>query len=139
MQAQVTVCRDPFRLANHRSVDVVRRRKSLRNLAPKVSTPFICMVNGRPISRKAWARRVNDGDSVVFVTLPQGGGGSNPLKLVLMLAISMIAPSAVLATGGQFTEYAYGITSLTSMGRLAVAGISAVGPVHLIKFRKESA
>lgn len=93
MKALVCTCRDPFRPANHRSVSVVRRRKSLRNLAPRVSTPVICQVNGQWISRKAWARRVNDGDTVVFVALPHGGGGgSNPLKMILTLAVAIFAP-----------------------------------------------
>lgn len=94
MKAVVVTCRDPFRPANHRSVDVVRRRRSLRNLAPRTRCPVICQVNGQWISRKAWARRINDGDSVVFVTLPQGGGGggSNPLKIILTLAVSYFAP-----------------------------------------------
>jgi hypothetical protein len=36
---------------------------------------------------------VQDGDTVVFVTLPQGGGGgSNPLKMILTLAVAVFAP-----------------------------------------------
>lgn len=92
MLAQVVVCRDPIRPSNNRTVTLMRRRRSLSNLAPKTSAPLICQVNGKWISRKAWSRRVRHGDSVVFVVLPQGGGGSNPLKLILTLALSMFAP-----------------------------------------------
>lgn len=89
MKALVVTCRDPFRPANHRSANVVTRRRSLRNLAPRSRSPVICQVNGQWISRKAWAMRVKDGDSVLFVTLPQGGGGgSNPLRLILMIAVA---------------------------------------------------
>lgn len=94
MKALVTVCRDPFRPANNRSTSLVRRRKSLSNLAPRTRCPVVCQLNGKWISRKAWAMRVKDGDSVLFVTLPQGGGGggSNPLKIILTLAVALVAP-----------------------------------------------
>lgn len=93
MKASVVTCRDPFRPSNHRTVRIVRRRNSLRNLAPRTALPTLCKLNGKWVSRKAWARRVNDGDIVEFTTIPQGGGGgSNPLKMVLMIAMSMIAP-----------------------------------------------
>ena len=93
MKALVTICRDPFRPANNRSTSLIRRRRSLRNLAPKTNSPLLCQLNGQWISRKAWAMRVKDGDSVVFVTLPQGGGGgSNPLKIILTIALAMAVP-----------------------------------------------
>ena len=83
---------------------MVRRRRSLRNLAPRTKSPVICQVNGQWISRKAWARREQDGDTVVFVTLPQGGGGgSNPLKMILTIAVAVFAPfagSAILGING---------------------------------------
>ena len=101
MKASVVTCRDPFRPANHRSVDIVRRRRSLRNLAPRTQLPVICQVNGQWMPRKAWSRRVADGDLVVFMTLPQGGGGggSNPLRAVLMIAVMVFAAWAAPAIG----------------------------------------
>jgi len=122
MKALVITCRDPFRPANQRSVDVVRRRRSLRNLAPRGRLPVICQVNGQWISRKAWAMRVQDGDSVIFVTLPQGGGGggSNPLKIVLMLVVMYFAP--YLAT------QLLGITGAAAIGSLGVSLVTgAIG------------
>jgi hypothetical protein len=103
MKAVVAVVRDPFHPALHRSAAVVRRRRSLRNLAPRTTLPVICQLNGQWISRKAWARRVQDGDTVVFYQCLQGGGGSNPLKMILMLAVAVFAPylgSAILGING---------------------------------------
>jgi hypothetical protein len=62
-------------------------------MAPKTQQPFICLFNGEALLRADWDRKIGDGDTVAFVTLPQGGGGgSNPLKIVLMIAVSVVAP-----------------------------------------------
>lgn len=135
MIAQVVTCRDPFRPANHRTLQTIRRRRSLANLAPKGNLPVICQLNGQWISRKAWARRVRDGDSVVFVQLPQdgGGGGSNPLKIVLMVAIAVYAPQLLVEYGGAAfgSIAANGAVSLTTLGSFAAAGITMVGGMVL--------
>lgn len=102
-------------------MDVVRRRKRLSALAPRTKNPVICQVNGQWISRKAWNRRICDGDSVVFIQLPQGGGGgggggSNPLKIVLTIAVMVVAFYAAPAIAG-----AMGVTS--SIGVSITQGI----------------
>lgn len=130
MKASVVTCRDPFRPSNHRSVSIVRRRKSLRNLAPRTKHPTLCQVNGKWISQKAWAMRVSDGDSVVFVTLPQGGGGgSNPLKMVLMLAVSMYAPFMAdkLALGFMGGSAAVGGIGVTGWSSIFTGAVGLVG------------
>ena len=133
MKALVVTCRDPFRPANHRTANVVKRRRSLRNLAPRTSLPVICQVNGEWISRKAWARRVQDGDNVVFVTLPQGGGGgSNPLKMILMLAVSFFAPfltTALVGINGAAALGSLGVSLVNgAIGLLGTALINALIP-----------
>lgn len=133
MQALVCTCRDPFRPANHRSVSVVRRRKSLRNLAPRTKSPVICQVNGEWVSRKAWARRLQDGDTVVFVTLPQGGGGgSNPLKMILTLAVAIFAPyagTAILGINGAAAIGSLGVSIFNSaIGVIGSALVNALIP-----------
>ena len=50
MRAVCVTMRDPFRPAAHRSVDVVRRRRRIRALAPKIKQPFIALLNGRDLS-----------------------------------------------------------------------------------------
>ena len=128
MRALVTTCRDPFRPANHRTVDIVRRGHSLRNLAPRTRHPVICQVNGKWISRKAWARRVRDGDSVVFLTLPHGGGqgGSNPLRVLLMIVVASMTSGlggALLGVDGAAAVGSWGVG-------IANAIVSLVGQVN---------
>lgn len=114
MKALVVTCHDPFRPAHRRSTALVRRRRSLRNLAPKSRLPVICQLNGEWISRQAWQRKVHDGDCVVFITLPLGGGGgSNPLKIILMIAVAVAAPylgSAILGIEGAAALGSFGVS-----------------------------
>lgn len=116
MKALVTVCRDPFRPSNHRTLTVVRRRRRLRNLAPRTGLPVVCQLNGQWISRTAWNRRVQDGDCVIFVTLPRGGGGSNPLRIILMIVVMIVAWYAA-----PFVAGAMGVTS--AAGVAVVQGV----------------
>ena len=125
MKATLITCRDPFRPQQHREVVPLRRRRRLRALAPRTSQPHICLLNGRPVLRAEWGRRVRDGDVVAFVLLPQGGGGSNPLRLILQLAIIYVAVQFGGALGG-----AIGFTGNTALA-VGAAIINVAGNVLL--------
>ena len=91
MKATLITCRDPLRPQLSREIVPLRRHRRLRALAPRTSQPHICLLNGRPVLRAEWGRKVRHGDVVAFVLLPQGGGGSNPLRFVLQLAMIYVA------------------------------------------------
>lgn len=56
--------------------------------------PFVCQINGEYYGRDEWPlRTVVAGDHVVFRSVVQGGGGSNPLSLVMQAVMAV-------ATGG---------------------------------------
>ena len=82
--------------------------------------PTICMINGVAILRKFWHDVVSPNSLVCFITLPLGGGGksSNPLQVVLMVAVVV----ASVYTGG-IVGAAYGAV----WGGLAAAGVSVAG------------
>jgi len=106
MLASVVYVRNPFQPALHREVKHLRRRCRIRKMAPATQQPFICMVNGEAVLRKDWDRFIGDGDQVQFITLPQGGGGgSNPLKIVLMIAVSVVAPMVAGAIAPGLTGF----------------------------------
>jgi len=124
MLATVVYANNPFDPARDRTVKQVRRHSSLQKLAPKTQQPFVCLVNGAPVLRAndGWLRKINDGDLVAFVALPQGGGGgSNPLRVILMVGMAVFAP------------YAAGILApelgiMSEFGMMALqAGIGFVG------------
>jgi len=78
--------------------------RSIRSLAPDWRRPHIALLNGQAIMRADWSRRLHHGETLAFVdvqSIPQGGkGGSNPLQMVLMLAVMVMAPQAAWAIEG---------------------------------------
>ena len=85
-----------------------------------LSRPTICLVNGAAVLRKDWDTLLRPNSVVSFVALPLGGGGgsSNPLQVVLMVAVVV----ASVYTGG-LVGAAYG----TMWGAVAAAGVSIGG------------
>lgn len=94
--------RNPFAPLQDRSISTRSRRVRLSALAPKTNLPFICLVNGDPVLRADWDKRPAQGDIVAFVTLPQdgGGGGSNPIAAIAMIALVVFAPQLAVAMMG---------------------------------------
>lgn len=98
MRAVCVTALDPFRPLEHRTVQAIGRRRRIRALAPKTDKPFVALLNGRAVLRREWGRKLRDGDTLAFVVLPQGGGGgSNPLRVVLMIAVAIAAPYVAMA------------------------------------------
>jgi hypothetical protein len=81
--------------------------KAIAELDPAWERPYIAMLDGEAVLRHDWAMIVPEGSVLVFVdveAIPQGGGGgSNPLQMVLMLAVIAIS----VYTGG-LAAAAYG-------------------------------
>lgn len=119
MKATVITCRDPFRPQQSREIVPLRRRHRIRTLAPRTRQPHICLLNGRPVLRAEWGRRVSDGDVVVWMVLPQGGdGGSDPVRILLQLAVLYVAIQfgGVIGSAIGFTG-----TTATAMGAALIA------------------
>ena len=85
--------------------------------------PTICLRNAEPVLRERWDETlIVDGDLVVFVPLPQGGGGGkNPLRTILMLAVMVVAPYL-----GGVIAGALGVTSTIGIS-LITAGVGLLG------------
>lgn len=101
MRASVVYRRNPFDPFDRRSVEL-RRPQRIRALAPRGSAPVICLSGDRPVMRAEWRRKVRHGEVLTFVSLPLGGGGggSNPLRTLLMIGLFAIAgPLAGMITG----------------------------------------
>lgn len=115
MKAHLITVRNPFDAASAER-RVLRRRRRIRALAPRTGRPVVAILNGRPVLRAGWGRRLADGDHLMFLSLPAGGGrggGSNPLRALLSLGLLFVAgPAAGLLSN------ALGISAATA--RLAV-------------------
>jgi len=89
---------------------------------------IVCRYNGLWVLRAEWARPVMPGDMIEWHVRPQGGGGSDPLRTILSIALmvaavalgQLYAPELILAglTGG--------LTGAT-VSALITAGIVVAG------------
>ena len=122
--------RDPFRprvnnrvvAIRHRTrIDTILRREGLisgpgRNM--RRLSPFMVCLGSRAVLQSDWGHSVSDGDVLLVMALPRGGGGSNPLSMVLMVAVAI----ASVYTGG-LVAAAYGSVA----GAAAGIGVSIAG------------
>lgn len=126
MRAQVTYLKNALTPHLRDVVDVESR--SIQELAPDWNIPFVAFVDGHPVLRADWELVIEDGQSLAFVdvnAIPQGGGngGSNPLQMILMIAVIIYAPYLATSMLG-----ITGAAAIGSMGVMAVTmGIQMVG------------
>lgn len=100
MQATLNIFNNPFHLHLDRVQKPLTRKAKISTIVDKekinLTKPVICYYNGDPLLRKSWSKTtIKNGDVISFVYLPRGGGGSNPLKLVLMIALSTLVPTLI--------------------------------------------
>lgn len=115
---------------NRQIMDVAPAR--ITDLAPHHwQTPYVCFVDGRPVLRADW-ELVVDGQ-VVFIdvhALPQGGGGSNPLRTILMIAVMIYAPQLGALMGPSLTGTAVlGLSASTWTAGFMFAGMALVNAI----------
>ena len=133
MPGTVVMLHNPFRPERDREVITVAEPLSIREWLgergiDEFECPTICLRNGSPLLRGRWDETlIGEGDLVVFVPLPQGGGGGgkNPLRIVLMLAV-MVAAAYFAPMLGPALGEALGVSAAIGTS-LAQAGIALVG------------
>ena len=99
MSACVVMISDPFKTEQVRSVVPVTHALSVRDWLNEqgiveFQNPTLCQHNGLSVLRADWSNTIiRDGDIVTFLPLPLGGGGGgkNPLRTVLMIAVMVVA------------------------------------------------
>jgi hypothetical protein len=99
------------------------------------AAPVVCLFNDEPLLRRDWdAVAVRGGDWVDFVELPAGGGGggSNPLALILTVVIGIVAwvvapmiPGLLGITGGILGKLVTGLAAglIMAVGGMLVGAI----------------
>ena len=88
-----------------------------------MTMPILCLINGAPVLRKDWENVLESNAFVSIVALPLGGGGgggSNPVQVVLTVAVIV----ASVYTGGMVGA-AYG----AAWGAAATAAVSVGGSI----------
>eukprot|EP01036_Dinobryon_divergens_P017800 gene17800-24206_t len=90
--------RNPFQI-DSREVYPVKPGSTVRDWLDsqgvvEFELPTVCILNGTPLLRADWpAHGFAQSDVAVFIALPLGGGGGgkNPLRTVLMIAVMVVA------------------------------------------------
>lgn len=91
--ATCVISRNPFDM-HQREVRHLAGPAPLYTLALNEQVPFIILRNGQAVLRRDWHETVRAGDVVNVVVLPAGGGGgSDPLRLLAMIAVLYFAPT----------------------------------------------
>lgn len=93
MPSVVVTAKNPFHPVLDRTVCEIDKGLSVAELAPTTQRPFICIYNGAPLLREDWESSLSTADGVImFVYLPAGGGGgSDPMRIVLSVAVMAAA------------------------------------------------
>ncbi|MDO8742034.1 MAG: host specificity factor TipJ family phage tail protein [bacterium] len=100
----------------------VRGLATIASLAPKTNQAFVCLIDGVYIPRADWGSLVRPGETIAFEILPHGGGkgGSNPLRVVLQLALMVgvawfVGPAVLGLTGMAASAASAGLMILGSL------------------------
>lgn len=135
MLATLNIVTNPFHPTLDRVQKPIQRKVKINTLVNRhkinLDKPVVCYYNGEAVLRKQWSKIVvGDKDVVSFVYLPQGGGGSNPLRLILTIAVMIYAPYLAAGMLG-YGATAAGVAAMGAgagiMGSLATAGIGMLG------------
>lgn len=132
MHATFLHMKDPFRphinrdasplLPGRRVRTILRDKGLIVGKENKRVAPFIVQLNGKALLEKQWYKTIIRDQDVLSVThLPRGGGNSNPLQIIGMIALIIVA---------MYAPYALGMAG-TFAGSLVTAGIMIGGSLIL--------
>lgn len=134
MSAHLVIVRNPFHPSKDREQKEVDHGQSLAALTPK-SGIFVLFRNDEVVLRRDYEQQINDGDIVAIVFLPRGGGGggSNPLKIVLSIALTMVVPGIgdALAWKAFDAGLISDIVGFNLVSSFSAAGVSLQGGFHI--------
>ena len=114
---------NPFHPMRGRESQILEEPVAIRALVPPTNKPVVVVRNGEYLLRADWDQEVENGDTLAIVFLPQGGndGGSDVIKVVLMIVVAYFAwyvgapvTSGGLGYGG-FAQAAVGIVGSPSI------------------------
>lgn len=132
MLATLNILTNPFNPNLDRIQKPLRRKTKISTVVRQqkinLNKPVVCFYNGSPVLRADWERTyIKDRDVLTFMYLPRGGGGSNPLRFVLMIAAAIYAPLIAGQLLGATSGFAFQALS-AGIGLLGNTLINALIP-----------
>lgn len=118
---------NPFHPMRGRESQILEEPVAIRALVPQTNKPVVVVRNGEYVLRASWDEEVKDGDTLAIVFLPQGGndGGSDVLKVVMMIVVAYIAYQTGIYVGGEGT-----FTAFATQAAVGIVGSPAIN-IHL--------
>ena len=123
-EATYIIARNPWDLGGSKEIVPAPAGTTLADINIGCDAPYIIIGDGEGILRAEWGSLVSDFESVSVIVLPEGGGGSNPLRAVMMLAVIALSGPVGAWAGGLF---AAGSTAAVFAGAAASAAVMMVG------------
>lgn len=118
--------------------EVTVESTSIREVAPDWSIPYVAFLDGKAILRKDWDIVLEDTHSLAFIeanAIPQGGGGgTDPLRTVLMIAVLVVAPEMGALLGPSLTGAGVlGLSAAQWTVGITLAGMALVNAIVPVK------
>ncbi|WP_213761982.1 host specificity factor TipJ family phage tail protein [Caballeronia sp. dw_19] len=88
-------------------------------------------VNGDYWLRQDWDRELPHGAIAAFIPVPAGGGGSNPLNAVLLIAVAIASAYTAGAVGAAYGA-AYGAAAGAAVGVAGSLLVNAIVPISAV-------
>ena len=132
MRAIIVHSPNPFKLIEDSNGIELRSKmtinQGLRKLYPnfkKFEKPTICLVNNKPVLRKDWNRKIKNNDNIVFMTVYRGDDGSDPLRIILLIAVIFVSVLYGPQAGGSLLK-AFGASASTVATYGAAVGTALI-------------
>ena len=110
---------NPLCSAPNREIRTVAAGTKIIDAIVDRNLPIIVKKGDKWILREQWSERLYEDDVIIVVHLPRGGGNSNPLRIVLLIAVAAFAPYVAGSL--------MGLEAGTLAHSLVVAGVTIVG------------
>jgi len=122
-QFNVIVIRNPFDVSDRAILTADFEMKSVAQLLSSARSEVVASLNGGVVPESALSSTYpKPGDSLVICPVPQGSGGKNILRLVAVVALSVV--SGGIAAGA---AWASGITGVVGTGAMSAAMVQIGG------------
>jgi hypothetical protein len=122
MSAHLVIVSNPFHPMQGRELREIVAGPPLACCAPQTDRPFILLRNGQAVLRRDWQMPIGDNDMIAVVYMPRGGGdgGSNPLKIVLLIAMQIVAPYVSAFIGTAFGTFGMAASTFMAVSNAAI-------------------